>query len=291
MLVIFSAAMPVMLTVLLGYLIARSGRPFDSKTITYIVSTIGTPVLVFYSLAHTTVSPQALAKVGGATILAISCFLIIGMIALKLSGLSLKAYLPSLSFPNTGNLGLPLSLYAFGDVGLNYAIAVFAVVAVSNHTIGHTIVAGRGQWRAVLTNPVIPAVILGVTFAYFKPGIPLWLDNTLELLAGLTIPLMLLMLGTSLARIPVTTYSRAVWLSVLRLGMGAVIGLVIAHLFGFTGPERGGFVLQCAMPVAVYSYVYAQMYDRESEAVASLVVVSTLISFITIPLLLSFLVE
>jgi len=288
--VILSAVLPVLLTVLIGYWIAKAGRPFDAKTITFIVGSIGTPVLVFYSLTHTSVPPEALARISGATLLAIICFLIIGAAVLRAGGLSLAVYLPSLAFPNTGNLGLPLALYAFGDAGLNYAIAIFAVVAVSNHTIGQTISAGRGQWRAVLGNPVIPAVLLGVACGYYQLALPVWLDNTLSLLSGLTIPLMLLMLGTSLARIPVTTISRAAWLSILRIGMGAIVGFSIAGLFGFTGAERGAFVLQCAMPVAVYNYVYSQIYNKDPDEIASFVVVSTVISVITIPLLLSYLV-
>jgi len=288
---ILAAAVPVLLTVLLGYIIAKTGRPFDSRTVTFIISMIGTPVLIFYNLTHTTISPDLLARISGATLLTVGCFLLIGMTVLKLFGLSSRVYLPSLSFPNTGNLGLPLSLYAFGQTGLNYAIAVFAIVAVSNHTIGHTITAGRGHWREVLSNPVIPAVICGIAFGYFGIVLPVSLDNTLELLSGLTIPLMLLMLGTSLARIPVTTLTRSSLLSVLRIGMGVVVSLLIAHLFGFTGAERGAFVLQCSMPVAVYNYVYAQMYDSSPEEIASLVVVSTVMSVITIPLLLFYLVE
>jgi predicted permease len=289
--VILAAALPVLLTVLVGYVIARTGRPFDSKTITFLVGTLGTPVLIFYSLTHTTVPAEALARISLATLLAVACFMVVGAVVLRAAGLSLSAYLPSLSFPNTGNLGLPLSLYAFGDAGLDYAIAIFAVVAISNHTAGQTISAGRGQWRAVASNPVIPAVVLGVACSYFQIILPVWLDNTFSLLAGLTIPLMLLMLGTSLARIPVTAFSRAAWLSVFRIGMGAVVGVVIAMVFGFEGAERGAFVLQCAMPVAVYNYVYAQIYNQEPEQIASLTVVSTVLSVVTVPLLLSFLVE
>lgn len=288
---ILAAALPVLLTALVGYVMAKTGKPFDGPTVAFLVGKIGTPVLIFYSLIHSEVSPEALARISGATLLAVACFLLIGFIVLKACKLPVRVYLPSLSFPNTGNLGLPLSLYAFGDAGLNCAIAIFALVAIANHTIGHTITAGRGHWREVLSNPVIPAVIFGILIRYFDLSLPVWLDNTFELLSGLTIPLMLLMLGTSLARIPVTTISRSSLLSVLRIGMGVMVGFGIAGLFGFTGAERGAFVLQCSMPVAVYNYVYAQMYDSSPEEIASLVVVSTVISVFTIPLLLLLLVE
>ncbi|MEY4880017.1 MAG: hypothetical protein RJB62_1486 [Pseudomonadota bacterium] len=284
--VILAAVVPVLLTALLGYGIARAGKPFDPRTITFIVGTIGTPVLIFNNLAHTSVAPEALGGIIGATIVAMMCHLAIGYAALRASGLSPQTYLACMAFPNSGNLGLPLSLYAFGDEGLNYAIAIFAVISVSNHTIGQTITAGQGRWRSALLSPVVPAAVLGLAFGYFQIALPIWVNNTLDLLSGLTIPLMLIMLGTSLAKIPVTTFSRAAYLSVLRIGMGAAVGFTIASLFGFTGAERGAFVLQCAMPVAVYNYVYSQIYNTSPESVASLVVVSTLLSIITVPLLL-----
>jgi predicted permease len=287
--VIISAALPVLLTVLVGYFIRKFNRPFDKDTITFIVGTIGTPVLIFYSLIHTSATVESLVLIGGATLLSIICFLIIGFIVLRCAGLSISAFLPSLSFPNTGNLGLPLSYYVFGEEGLNYAIAIFVVVALSNHTLGQTIAAGRSKWKNVLSNPVIPAVILGSLVFYFQIHVPVWLDNTFEILSGLTIPLMLLMLGTSLASIPVKTYKRSSWLALLRIGMGMMVGLGLSELFGFTGAARGVFILQCSMPVAVYNYVYSQMYDRAPEEVASFIVVSTVLSIITIPILLSWL--
>ena len=289
--VILSAALPVLLTVFVGFFISKSGRPFDKKTVTFLVGTIGTPVLIFYSLSHSSADPEALALIGGATLVSIACFITIGMVSLRMAGLPVSVYLPSLAFPNTGNLGLPLSFYAFGETGLNYAIAIFAVVAISNHTLGHPLAAGRSKWRNVLSNPVIPAVILGVVVFYWQISLPVWLDNTLEILAGLTIPLMLLMLGTSLASIPVKTFKRSSWLSLLRIGMGMAVGFGLAHVFGFSGVARGAFILQCAMPVAVYNYVYSQMYEKDPEEIASLVVISTLISIITIPLLLTLLAE
>jgi predicted permease len=134
-------------------------------------------------------------------------------------------------------------------------------------------------------------VILGVACAYAGVVLPAWLTNTLSLLSSLTIPLMLLMLGTSLARIQVRGFPRAAALSCLRIGMGIAAGFVLANAFGFTGPERVAFVLQCAMPVAVYNYLFAQMYNNDPEDVASLVIVSTVLSVVTTPILLAVLVK
>ena len=118
----------------------------------------------------------------------------------------------------------------------------------------------------VLKSPILPAVALGRLFAYGGFRSPVWATNTLALLSGLTIPLMLLMLGTSLAKIEVTTFGRAGALSVHAHRHGDHRqGSRLAALFGFTGPERIAFVLQCAMPVAVYNYLFAQMYDNEPD--------------------------
>jgi predicted permease len=285
--VILPAVLPVFITALIGYGLAKANRPFDNKTITFLVAGVGTPALVFFNLAKTTIAPGALAEMAAATALAISSYLAAGAVALKALGLRQRTFLPSLAFPNAGNLGLPLALYAAGEEGLNYAIVIFAITSIVNLTAGQAIAAGRNSWLVVMKSPILPAVALGLLFAYGGVAIPLWASNTLELLSGLTIPLMLLMLGTSLAKIHVTTFGRAGVLSAVRIGMGVVAGFALAAAFGFTGAERIAFVLQCAMPVAVFNYVFAQMYDNEPGEVASLVVVSTLLSVATTPILLA----
>jgi predicted permease len=288
--VILPAILPVFILALLGFALAKSGRAMDGGTTAFLVATVGTPALVFSNLATTPFNSGTLLSLAAATIIAIAFYLVVGATALKAGGLKLRTYLPSLAFPNAGNLGLPLALYAAGQKGLNDAIIIFAVTSVVNMTAGQVIAAGRGNWARALRSPIIPAVALGVACAYLGVALPLWLTNTLSLLSSLTIPLMLLMLGTSLAKIQVTGFPRAGALSVLRISMGTAAGFLLAGAFGFSGPERVAFVLQCAMPVAVYNYLFAQMYDNDPEDVASLVIVSTVLSVVTTPILLAVLV-
>jgi predicted permease len=285
--VILAAFVPVLLLVLTGYWIARTQKPFDPKTITFLAATIGTPALVFSNLARSTVSGEALASILAATFVGLCCNLAFGALALRAGGFSLRAFLPSLAFPNNGNLGLPLALFAFGQEGLNYAIAIFSIISIGNHTIGQAIAAGSSHWRRGLFSPIVGAAVAGIVWSFAQLPLPRWFDNTLSLLSGLTIPLLLIMLGTALARIPVTSFPRAGVLSVMRLALGIAVGFGVSSLFGFTGAERGAFVLQCAMPVAVYNYVYAQLYNTAPEEVASLVVLSTVLAGFTIPVLLA----
>ncbi len=287
--VIIAAVLPVLITVLVGFVLARTERPFDGKTITLLVGTIGTPALVFSQLARMP-APERLLPLAGATTLALLLFTFAGAVLLKASGLKLRTYLPSLSFPNAGNLGLPLALYATGQQGLDDAVVIFSVMTVFSFTIGNAIAAGRARVREVLSNPIVPAALLGVMWSAFRFPIPTWMDNTLTLLSGFAIPLMLLMLGTSLARIKVRMLGRASYVAALRLGLGIVVGFAVAALFGFEGVEDDVFVLQCAMPVAVYNYFFAQTYKNDPEEIASLIVVSTVMSLFTIPPLLAVLV-
>jgi predicted permease len=288
--VILPAILPVFIMALLGFALAKTGRAMDGGTTAFLIATVGTPALVFSNLATRPFDPGSLVSLATATAVAISFYLVLGALALKAAGLKLRTYLPSLAFPNSGNLGLPLALYAAGQQGLNDAIIIFSVTSIANMTAGQVIAAGRGKWGRALRSPIIPAVVLGILCAYTGVKLPAWATNTLSLLSSLVIPLMLLMLGTSLARIQVTGFPRAGALAVLRIGMGAVAGFVLAALFGFTGPERIAFVLQCTMPVAVYNYLFAQIYNNDPEDVASLVIVSTVLSVVTTPIVLAFLV-
>ncbi len=286
---ILAAVLPVLLTALIGFLWVRSGRSIEAGVLTPLVADLGTPCLIFSTLSKAVIPPWAFAEMATATALSLLTFVVIGMVVLKLSGLKIRTYLPAISFPNSGNLGLPMALYAFGQQGLSYAIAFFSIASIANYTIGQAIAAGRADWRFMIRMPLVHAVWLGILVALFRVELPLWLSNTVSLLGGLTIPIMLLMLGSSLARLRVAAFPRAVAISALRLSMGAVVGFGVAWLFGLEGTARAVLIMQCAMPVAVYSYLFAQRWNNEPEEIAGLVVVSTLAAVVTVPTLLTLL--
>ena len=118
--------------------------------------------------------------------------------------------------------------------------------------------------------------------------VPAPIVNTTRILSGLTVPLMLITLGVSLAGLGVKKLPQAVLLSVMRLGVGFLVGWGTAELFGFEGVARGVLILQCAMPVAVFNFLFAERYNNQPEEVAGMVVISTVLSFATLPFLLAF---
>jgi hypothetical protein len=275
----------------LGYIWTRFGGTLDALTVTALVADIGTPCLVVATFAHTSIVPEAFAKTALAAVTALACFAGSGALALKLAGLRLRTFLPSLAFPNAGNLGLPLALYAFGPEGLGYAIVFFAFTSIGNNTIGQAIAAGSANWRTLARMPIIYAVVLGIGVSYWHVTLPRWIDNTITMIAGLVVPLMLLMLGAALGRLKVRAFGRAALVSAFRIGLGTGTGWLVALLYGIDGAARAVVILQCAMPVAVYNYLFAQRYNNQPEEVAGAVVVSTLASVITLPLLLGWLLR
>ena len=99
--------------------------------------------------------------------------------------------------------------------------------------------------------------------------------------------LLLITLGVALARLQVTTLIRAVFLSVIKLIISVVIAWFVGRWFGLNDVAFGVLVVQIATPVAVTSYLLAQKYGADANEVAGLVIVSTVLSVIAIPILLA----
>ena len=282
---LFSTVAPIFACAGIGYLWARSGQPYDTKIITKLVSYIGVPCLIFTTL----VKVDGLSIEIGYVALAAFCCVIVctifGALVLRISKLPLRTYLAPIVFSNSGNMGLPLCLFAFGETGLALGIGFFAVTATIQLTFGQWLFSGLPNPIPLLKAPMPYAVALGAILMIFNLQPPVFLTNTTGLLGDLAIPLMMLTLGVSLARMKVLRISRTLNLSLLRLGMGACAGFGLAELFGLEGQSRGVLIIQSMMPVAVFNYLFAQYYERDPEEVASLVVFSSLLGLALLPLI------
>jgi predicted permease len=288
---LFSIISPILICAAIGYAWARLGRPFDTRFVTRLIMNVGAPFLIISSLAKTTVDKAALAEVGMAVVCVLVLTGVAGMVLLRMFRLEVRSYLNALVFPNTGNMGLPLCLFAFGAQGLSLALVVFVLVSTAHFTAGIAILSGRNDPRQFLTSPIVWSTVAGLALLWTGWELPAFARNTLDIMAGLTIPLMLLALGVSIANIKVSAFGRSLLIALMRLGIGLGVGVLVASVFGLTGAARGVVILDAAMPVAVFNYLLAERYDRAPDEVAGAVVVSTLISFVTLPILLYFLLS
>ena len=284
--IIASILIPIFTCVFIGFFWSKKGFSYDTDLITSLVTYIGTPCLIFYSLSSVQLLPNSLLDIGLAALLANIAFIIIGALVLALFRLPHRVYLQSLSWPNVGNVGLPLCYFAFGEEGLALGVTFFAIYVVFQMTVGIAFVSGTFSLMALFKIPIVPATILASFFLFTEIQTPEPLYNTTKLIGDLTIPLMLLTLGVSLARLKVRHLKTALFLSVLRLGMGLGVGIGLVYLMNLSGPSAGVVILQCSMPVAVFCYLFAQVYDQHPEEVAGVVVVSTILGFFFLPVLL-----
>ena len=283
---IFTVIAPVFLCSAIGLVWAKRGLPYETAFVTRIVTNVGFPCLIFSALVGTEIDWTTFGLMASAALVSTFVFALIGASVLRLADLELRVFLPAMTFANTGNMGLSLCLFAFGPEGLALAIPYFTVSAVLGFTLGPVIASRSAGLAAPFKMPLVWAVLAALAVLYSGLAMPLWLTNSLDLVGGLAIPLMLITLGVSLAQLEPTGLPRSLALSVLRLGMGFAVGVGLAALLGLEGAARGVLVIECAMPVAVFNFLYASIYNNRPAEVAGVIVVSTALSFLTLPGLL-----
>lgn len=274
---------PVVLCAGIGIVWGRLRQPFDTRMIASLVLNVTTPCLILYTLTRLLVDPAILAEFAVATALMITGAMAAGWLILRLSGLSAKVYLPAMFLNNTGNTGLPLCLFAFGEPGLAYGIVFFIVTIAFQYTAAPAIASGSANLIRLLKMPVLWSIVISVVLMILHVQPPDWIANTLQLLGNVTIPMMLFALGVSLSHLRPGWIRLGILLSAAKLAAGLAIGLGIAQLFGFSGPARCVMVIQSCMPAAVLAYIIAEHFGTEAEKVASLVVISTALVFLTLP--------
>ena len=284
---IASIVTPIFLITALGFLWAKRKQPFDNPTISSLVMYIGTPCLVFHSLTSLKPELGELKSLGLAAAGVIAICMALGYLGLRLAKLNQNAFLPTLTLANTGNMGLPLVMLTFGEAGLALGVVVFFVHSLAQHSFGLAISSGSFNPKLLLQQPIIWAVLLACAALAGDVAIPEWLSNTTRLLGGLLIPAMLLMLGTSLARLAVQDLPLAVALALARLALGIGAGLLMIWLLELEGIAAGVLFLQASMPVAVFNFVFADKFNRQPEQVAATVLASTLIAMASLPLLVA----
>jgi predicted permease len=283
---LLSIVAPIYIAIGAGFVWARAGQPWHTEFVTHLIMTIGAPCLVFSSLVSLTVESSALLQMTVASVAAFAVTGLVGAVLLRIFKLPRTSFLAPVMFPNAGNMGLPVCLFAFGDEGLALGICFYTVATFLQFSVGVSIWRGSVSTSELMREPLFWSVLLAVVVMLTDVPVPAFAMRTTELLGGFTIPLMQLSLGVSLGSLKLGALPRTTGVAVLRLGLGLAVGTTLAELFGLEGVARGVLILDCSMPVAVLNYLLARRYERDPEDVASVVVISTLISLATLPLIL-----
>ena len=289
--------LPIMLIAAAGYILGKT-LTVDSRTIGRMVFYIFSPLLVFNLMVTSQLNlKQALTTVAYTALV----ILIMGILALifgkifRLSRPHLLAVIITVAFGNTGNYGLPLVKFAFGDEALAVASIFYVTTTILFNTVG-VVIASLGHLDlksailGVFKLPILYAVTIALLIKGFGVEIPLPLSRTIEIAANGAIPAMIILLGLELTRIEWTNSLRATGVGVaVKLLLGPFVGLLLASLFGLQGHTRQGSVIEASMPAAVATTVVATEYKLEPSLVTAIVFFGTLLSPLTLTPLIVFL--
>ena len=288
---LFEVVFPVFFVVGIGYYLGKKNPKIDTKFITNFAANIGTPAMVIYAVTSTGINFEIFRDYFWYYLLAIICFSIVGIINLFLINTKdIIRELPPLIFPNTGNMGLPICLFAYGSQGLGVSASITSLIILMHFTVGVFLADRKFNFDVIIKNPPFYAIIFSAIVLFYEIDMPVFVINTTEWLMYVTIFLILMSLGIALTRLKVFSLNKAVISSITRMFIGPLIGIGLIWFFDLEGFAAGVLLIQCSMPSAVLNYLVGSIYSPKKvvDSVASTIVVSTLMSFITIPIVVYF---
>ena len=277
---------PVFFVIGIGFYLGKKDPNINTDLITNFAANIGSPAMIFYSITTTGVTLGIFLEYFVYSLIIISAFSIIGILFLIILQKDYISELPPLILPNTGNIGLPLCLFAYGTAGLGVASAIASVVILLHFTIGVLLAKKSFSLKILIKNMPIYGILVSVLFLYFEWDVPGYVENTTFLLTYATIFLILMSLGIALAKLKVVSWTHASILGAVRVIIGPLIGFGLIKFLNLDGFAAGVLLIQSCMPSAVLTYLVGSMYSERKvvDSVASVIVTSTIMSFITIPI-------
>ncbi|MFK8213959.1 AEC family transporter [Haloferax volcanii] len=269
-----NAILPILGVAVVGYLLART-TDIDVEPINTLGLYVLIPALAFHSIATTTLGGGEVLKLGlgvvGYSLLMIVIAWGVGRLAGE-SGPLLGALMLAAAFPNSGFVGIPLSGFAFGEVGRTTAVIYLTIQNVVVYTLGVYIASNGSDAGAldavteIFRLPLLYAIVAGVVARALGvvPPADAALMETVGLVGDASIPVMLLILGIQLAETDVSAISRSVAPSALKLVVAPLVGFGLALALGFGDPTVAKvFVLECATPAAVIPLALTIEYADE----------------------------
>ena len=284
---LFEVLFPVFFIVGIGYYLGKKNPNFDTTFITNYSGNFGAPALFIFAITSSGVTFTVFSEYFIYAIIALTSFALIGIIFLFFMKKDISRELPPYFLPNTGNMGIPICLFAYGTLGMGVAAAISSLVILLHFTINIFLASKKFDIKIILKSPPTYAVIVAVYFLYFDLEMPKVVLNTVMLLGYAMIVLILMSLGVSLTQLKVFSLKDTVISSIGRVIIGPIIGFMIIKLFNLSGFAAGVLLIQSAMPSAILTYLVAEMYSPKKvvDSISSMIVVSTLMSLITVPII------
>ncbi|MEM7008160.1 MAG: AEC family transporter [Thermodesulfobacteriota bacterium] len=287
---IINVVLPVFLIAFLGYLFGK-WKKIDLSALNDFVIYLATPALILSSLYEEKIDINIAGIVFVSTLIIIGVLSIIGYFSLRGLKLPIKVYLPPVLFANTGNMGLPLILFAFGETGFYIGILYMVSTTVIHYTYGILILNYDTSPFEIFKLPLVYSAIAGVLLGVSQVHVPTSLFRAVDLLGEASIPTMIFALGYKLSEVRLMSVGSSFLAGGMRVLIGFALGLFVVWLFKLEGLVAKVIILQASMPPAIFNFVLAEKYNQDSKTVASIILAGTIISIITTPIILSFLID
>ena len=287
---LFEVLFPVFFIVGIGVFLGKKNPNFDTSFITTYSGNFGTPALVIFALTAGGVTFDVFKEFFIYAIILLAVFGIVGLVFLVLMKKDYIRELPTFILPNTGNMGIPICLFAYGELGMGMAASISSLVVLLHFTLNIFLAKRAFDFQIIFKSPAFYAIIFTVLLLYFDQPIPQFVMNTVMLLAYGMIVMILMSLGVALTQMKVFSFKDALITSTGRVIIGPIIGFVVVKIFDLTGAAAGVVLLQSSMPSAILCYLIASMYSPKEivDNISSTIVVSTIMSLVTIPIVLFF---
>ncbi|MBL4900664.1 MAG: AEC family transporter [Colwellia sp.] len=285
---IFIIIFPLFAIVTIGFLYGRKHSP-DMVSANQLNIELFTPALIFHVLSEQGFQLDAYYQ------LALAAFFVVifsGLLAwplARLMGFNIKTFVPPMMFSNSGNIGLPLALFAFGEKALPAAVMLFIVENTLHFSVGMKMMDNKVSMLNIVKIPMVLAAILGISFSLTGWDLPTAVSTPIDMLGQIAVPLMLFSLGVRLTSVDLQDWKIGVAGAIICPATGILLVWLISPFLSLSELQYGQLLIFGVLPPAVLNFMVAEKYQQEPRKVASIVFLGNIGSLITIPVVLYFL--
>lgn len=283
--IVFPILLPIFAIILVGFLYAKF-RHVNMETANRMNMDIFIPALLIDALSRQNFSILNYQSLALAAVIVILASGVLAWLFAKAFKLSIPMFVPPMMFNNSGNMGLPLAVLAFGEDALSAAVILFLAENLLHFTLGTYIVNGKISWWNLIKMPINIATIIGLSFSFTQWTIPELIYTPIHLLSQIVIPLMLVSLGVRMTQIDFSAWKIG-FVGALVCPIVSVIPAFIVLLFiSLDAIQTVQLLVFATLPPAVLNFMVAEKYNKSPIEVASIVAVGNAMSIFTLSLML-----
>lgn len=278
--------LPIFAIVAAGFLYGRRHKP-EMIVANRLNMDVFVPALVFSAMAGKEFDLLAYGPLAlGAFALLATCGLLFLPVA-RLLGVQPKTLVPPMIFNNSGNIGLPLALLAWGESAMPAAVVLFMVENTLHFSFGARLLDPKTRFLTLWRVPVVFAAILGLTVAVLKVSVWAPVLTAIKMMGDVSVPLMLFSLGVRMTDMSFRDWKVPVGLAIARPVFGVLLAWLIVHALGLQAREAAMLIVFGALPPAVLNFLFAERYRQEPERVAGIVLIGNFFAIFFLPIALA----